>query len=106
MIRIARTTEPLFDIGENGLVATPGALEALQARGVAPRDLVDRHLYGDYGEVPEEVRDLNDAQVKNGGRILSHDRIGEDRAEIWVITDAVGDNGRRSHTTILLPSEY
>jgi hypothetical protein len=49
--------KPLFDLGQ--LVATPGALAALEKSGQSPMDLLSRHVTGDWGEIPEEDRNEN-----------------------------------------------
>ena len=56
-------------------------------------------------QVPEEDKRLNDQALLDGSRLLSAYRTlkGE---RIWIITEAVGDDGKRSATTILLPSQY
>jgi hypothetical protein len=41
------TTRPLFPLGR--IVATPGALEALQSAGQDARALLVRHARGDWG---------------------------------------------------------
>jgi hypothetical protein len=87
-----------FPLGR--VVATPGALAALQAAGRAPQEFLRRHLAGDWGEVPVEDRRENELSVREGFRVLSayRTRLGE---TLWIITEA-----DRSITTILLPSEY
>ena len=42
--------KPLFDLGQ--LVATPGALAALEKSGQSPMDFLSRHVTGDWGEIP------------------------------------------------------
>lgn len=95
--------KPLFSLGR--IVATPGALEALQSAGQSSREFLARHATGDWGDLDEEDRSLNAAAVKDGSRILSAyvTRTGE---RIWVITDAVNEVGLRYCTTILKPEEY
>ena len=44
--------KPLFDLGQ--LVATPGALAALEKSGETPMEFLSRHVRGDWGELPEE----------------------------------------------------
>ena len=82
------------------VVATPGALRALERAGQLPAEFLDRHVNGDWGEVPEEDKQENEFSVQHGFRILSAytTSAGE---KIWIITEA-----DRSYTTILLPSEY
>jgi hypothetical protein len=47
-----------FDVGE--IVVTPTASAALEAVGQTIEDLVDRHQAGDWGEVSEQVRAVNE----------------------------------------------
>jgi hypothetical protein len=88
----------LFFLGR--VVATPGALVLLAATGTDPVELLSRHQSGDWGDVcPEDARE-NELSVREGYRILSSYRTGEDDAKVWLITEA-----DRSSTCILLPSE-
>src|SRR5690242_20436316 len=94
---------PLFNLGQ--LVATPGTLEALQQAGQVPIEFLARHSRGDWGEVCEGDGELNDEAVRDGSRILSAYRTKLD-VKLWIITEAVGEDGLREATTILLPDEY
>src|SRR5438552_11918976 len=94
---------PKFLLGR--LAATPGALEALEASGQEPSFFIARHASGDYGEVNDEDRQLNDEALIHGDRILSAYRTLKG-VKLWVITEAADDNGHRAATTILLPDEY
>lgn len=59
----------LFPLGR--VVATPAALEVLEASGVTPAQILARHQSGDWGEVPcEDVRE-NERSVEYGFRVLS-----------------------------------
>ena len=49
--------KPLFELGQ--LVATPGALAALEKSGQTPMDFLHRHVTGDWGE---QARTLFGAQ--------------------------------------------
>jgi hypothetical protein len=82
------------------VVATPGALRALERAEQLPAEFLDRHVNGDWGEVPEEDKQENEFSIEHGFRILSAytTSAGE---KIWAITEA-----DRSYTTLLLPSEY
>lgn len=95
--------KPLFNLGQ--LVATPGALEALEQAGQTPAEFVLRHVSGDWGIVNDEDKRLNDESVRDGSRILSAYRL-KTGEKIWIITEARGDDGRRAATTLLLPDEY
>jgi hypothetical protein len=72
----------------------------LEQAGQLPAEFLDRHVNGDWGDVPEEDRQENEFSVEHGFRILSAytTSAGE---KIWIITEA-----DRSATTILLPEEY
>jgi hypothetical protein len=90
--------KPLFELGQ--LVATPGALAALEKSGQNAMELLSRHVTGDWGEIPEEDKKENQFSLENGFRLMSSYRTtAGDR--VWVITE-----GTRSHTTLLLPDEY
>ena len=89
---------PLFPLGQ--VVATPGALDALDRAAVNAADLLHRHQHGDWGNVPPEDAAENERSVLGGWRILSSYQVTED-IRIWIITEA-----DRSVTTLLLPDEY
>ncbi len=82
------------------LVATPGALQALQDAGQNALELLSRHQHGDWGELPEEDKKENEFSVLNNLRILSAYTL-TTGVKIWVITEA-----DRSSTCLLLPEEY
>src|SRR5438105_14047841 len=89
--------EPLFALGQ--VVATPGALECLQATGLNHYEFLTRHQSGDWGDLDDEDKQQNDLSVKEGHRILSAYKLSD--CKLWIITE-----GDRSATTFLLPSEY
>ena len=93
---IPETFTQKIELGQ--ILITPGARDDLNLRDVAS-SLV-RHAGGDFGEVSEEDKALNEEAAEIGGRILSayHDRNG---IKFWIITE-----WDRSATTILLPDEY
>ena len=97
------TNKPLFSLGR--IVSTPGALHALHDAGQQPGEFLARHVTGDWGDLDDEDRNLNNAALIDGSRILSAytTRKGE---RIWVITEAVNEVGLRYCTTILKPEEY
>lgn len=87
-----------FHLGR--IVATPGALGALEDAGDSPGTFVKRHVTGDWGELDEEDRRENEFSVAQGFRLLSA-YILSNGTKLWIITEA-----DRSSTTLLLPSEY
>jgi len=96
-------SKPLFLLGR--LLSTPGALAAFEESGQTPLEFVQRHASGDWGDLCDEDRHLNDEAVENGSRILSA-YILPTKAKVWIITEATNDQGQRAATTILLPAEY
>lgn len=89
----------LFPLGR--VVATPGALALLAEAGADARELLERHVRGDWGGVSPEDAKENELSVREGFRIVSSYPIGDNGAKIWIITEA-----DRSSTTVLLPEEY
>ncbi len=87
-----------FPLGQ--IVATPGALELLQQVGRSPLEFITRHVQGDWGELDEHDKLLNEQDLAHGGRLLSS-YIVTDNRRLWVITEY-----DRSASTLLLPSEY
>jgi hypothetical protein len=90
--------KPLFGLGQ--LVATPGALAALEKTGQNAMEFLSRHVCGDWGELLEEDKTENQLSLDKGFRLLSSYRTTADD-KIWIITEA-----DRSHTALLLPDEY
>lgn len=95
--------KPTFDLGQ--ILSTPGALRALKESGQTPDFFLSRHVRGDWGEVCDEDKQLNDQALVDGSRLLSAYRTLRN-VRIWIITEAVGDDGHRAATTCLLPEEY
>jgi hypothetical protein len=98
--------KPLFRLGQ--ILATPGALATLDRLGVHPLSLVlGRHVMGDWGDLCDEDRELNNHSLANGMRIFSSYKLTSATGDstttetVWVITEA-----DRASTTTLLPSEY
>jgi hypothetical protein len=92
-----------FPLGQ--IVATPAALEALAEAGQTPEFFLDKHVQGDWGEVCDEDKRLNDQALVSGERLLSAYRTLRG-TKLWVITEATDDSGNRLASTILLPDEY
>jgi hypothetical protein len=69
-----------FEVGE--IVITPAASAALKAEGQSITDLLSRHRAGDWGDVSDQVRIVNDRglveqfnlqstyQLENGSRLV------------------------------------
>ena len=95
---IAPSKPMAFPLGE--VVATRGALAAIEAAGQSPIEFLIRHVRNDWGEVCADDRALNDEAVRDGDRILSAYRTSKDE-RLWIITER-----DRSSTCLLLPDEY
>jgi hypothetical protein len=89
---------PLFPLGQ--VVATPGALAALETAGQAPYEFLVRHVCGEWGDLVEEDIRENERSLQEGHRLFSAYNT-NDGTRIWVITE-----WDRSVTTLLLPLEY
>ena len=60
---------------------------------------LQKHLLGDFGEIPEEDVKENLYSLEHDLRIISSYSFTD--VNIWIITDA-----DRSRTTVLFPEEY
>lgn len=90
--------QPRFALGQ--VVATPGALAALETAGQTPFEFLVRHVCGEWGDLVEEDIQENERALREGGRLFSVYRT-RDGVRIWVITE-----WNRLITTLLLPAEY
>jgi hypothetical protein len=88
-----------FQLGQ--VVATPGALRALEGTGQSPDEFLRRHADGDWGTVCQEDKAANDAALKDASRVISSYVLKDGDTKLWVITEA-----DRSSTCLLLPEEY
>ena len=88
----------LFPLGD--VVATPSVLDALDRAGISAESLLNRHVAGDWGEMTENDRQMNDLAISSGGRLLSTYDL-PDKVRLWIITEE-----DRSATTLLLPGDY
>lgn len=88
---------PLFALGQ--IVATPTVLEHLEKHGINASDYLNRHVRGDWGDVPKADAAENDFALTRHLRLLSSYTVAKER--IWILTEA-----DRSVTTMLFPSEY
>jgi len=93
-----------FEVGQ--CCATPGVLAALEENGQYPIQFIARHQAGDWGDLSDGDKELNeqalipDPTTGECDRILSAYRL-KDNTKIYIITE-----WDRSKTTVLLPSEY
>ncbi len=86
-----------FELG--AVVATPGVREAFSGPYLA--SCVTRHASGDWGDLTEKERRINNLALETGGPLVSFYRHPVGERGLYIITTA-----DRSKTTILLPEEY
>ena len=91
-----------FDLGY--VRGTLRAIHAWKSRELDPRKegfkLIARHWMGDWGDMDDHDKGMNDEALVAGSRILSRYEM-EPGWTIYIITEA-----DRSATTILLSDEY
>ena len=66
---IVQNEAQLFPLGQ--IVATPGALEALEASHQSATEFLTRHGRGDWGEVSADDVVENEFSLKNRFRVMS-----------------------------------
>ena len=94
--------KPHFHLGQ--LVCTPGIMAAFNLHEIT--ELLLRHISHDWGDLCKSDKQMNEAALTSGDRILSCYQCSHGR-RVYIITEAVSDvSGQRDYTTILLPSEY
>lgn len=92
----------LFGLGQ--LVATPGALEVLEANRQSTFELARRHSTGDFGDISTDDAEANRRDIAEGqGRVLSA-YVLRDGSLVWLMTNIV--DGKATDTCALLPEEY
>ena len=96
--------QPKFQLGR--VVATPGAIQALQDAGQEPDHFLILHAAGSWGDLCPEDRRRNDDAVAHEDDPDRRDRVlsayvTRGGTKLWVITEH-----DRCVTTILLPDEY
>ena len=94
-----RVSQQRFSPGQ--VVVTAGIDELVRQGRLNPAPYLRRHLHGDWGDLDESDRRLNDAALQSGeDRLFSSYQVTPD-LKLWIITE-----WDRSVTTLLLPSEY
>jgi len=84
-----------FPLGQ--VVITANAADQLDSQAV--NEGLIRHASGDWGEICDEDRQLNEVSLREEGRLLSV--YGHGAKRFWIITEA-----DRSVTTVLMPEDY
>lgn len=86
-----------FSMGQ--IVATPAVLHHLEHHGINPSDYLNRHVRGDWGDIPADDAKENEFALTRRLRIISSYVI--EGEKVLIITEA-----DRSVTTLLFISEY
>lgn len=82
------------------IVVTAGVDELVRQGRLNPSAYLRRHLSGDWGDLDDDDKRLNDAALEQGDRLFSSYQVTPD-LKVWIITE-----WDRSVTTLLLPDEY
>ena len=93
----SNTVNSKFELGR--MVITANANKELDIPSVL-QILLARYMQGDWGNLCESDKQLNDSALKYGDRIFASYTDANDR-KFWIITEA-----DRSATTVLLPEDY
>jgi hypothetical protein len=80
-------------------------LAKIRESGQDVQEFLRRHAAGDWGDLGAEDKAANERALRDGSRLFSKYHTNRDEA-IWIITEAVGDDGKRASTCVLLPDEY
>lgn len=91
-----------FELGE--VVGTPQAVRFCGEHHLDIFYLLMRHASGDWGDLTAGDKMANNAALVDGSRILSSYQFPD--GKIWLLTEAMGDDGRRASTCLLLPGDY
>ena len=98
-------TNPLFSLGM--MVATRAVADAMEGApdtfGAFAKQCMRRHRTGDWGDMTEDDKAMNDEAVRQGNlRIFSaYENPNITEWNLWIVTEA-----DRSVTTLLFPGEY
>jgi hypothetical protein len=100
------TNSSKFDLGRAYI--TKGVNDLVAVNSPFAKFVMDslrRHAEGDWGNVGKEDKLANERALIDGSRLVSaYETAG--LPKVWVITEAVGDDGCRASTCILFPNEY
>jgi hypothetical protein len=102
VIVVIEIRNPKFPLGQVVMTCgVSGAQDASPEFAEFVAKSIQRHTQGDWGDLDEDDRRLNDAALKSGSdRLFSAYEEGS-HPKIWIITE-----WDRSVTTILFPDDY
>lgn len=79
---------------------TSNARRVLDSTSISSEDLLKRHTSGDWGDISEEDKQLNNQALNAGGAVISTYRLAGDRV-VWIVTP----RGEHNSIFVLLPYE-
>lgn len=79
------------------IYTTPGIQQAIPFEALVAA--LARHSRGDWGDLSEEDKQVNEEAIETGDRIMS--AYVSNGVRFWIITE-----GEPRYTTVLLPDEY
>ena len=86
-----------------------------RVKSIVPDNIVERylarHFKGDWGDLTDDDRKLNDQAFmrRAGGRLHSRYNLAHEHRDLWIITNGYGMKTNEPdlcYTTILFPSDY
>ena len=93
---MSKITNQKFSLGR--IIATANAARQLSQDEILIA--IGRHGAGDWGDVSDEDKQLNDEAIESSARIMSV-YVSLKGVKFWIITEA-----DKSATTVLLPEDY
>ena len=69
------------------LVVTPSAAKVLEQSGTSAEELLSRHAAGDWGEVSQQEREINERGLRESFNLVSNYRMSDDQC-VTVFTKA------------------
>ena len=78
-----------------GTLGNTGASGAFDRNQQTPHEFLEGHLSGDWGELCNEDRQLNEEALVDGARLMSAYRL-KDNTRIWCITESKSDGRERT----------
>lgn len=98
---VVNTTNAKFTIGQTVVTCGVNGMMKQDAKFVCfVVESLNKHINGDWGDLCEEDKEMNEYALKNDERLFSKYNYDGDTS-IYIITE-----WDRSATTILFPSEY
>lgn len=95
---LGQSSHPKFSLG--ALIFSAAVDRLVRNDKLDPIPLLRRHLCGDWGDLCDQDKALNDDALQSHYRLFSAYEVAP-HYRVWIITEA-----DRSSTTVLLPEDY